>query len=137
MADSVNFADRIILPYEPREVVVYAGANDLANHKTPEIAFGDFVALFTKIHETLPNTRIVFIATSPNPSRWALVDKMKRFNSLAQEYCKQNGAIFVDVFSLMLGPDGQPKPDIFREDRLHMNPKGYAIWRQALAPYVR
>jgi lysophospholipase L1-like esterase len=137
LADSVHFADRIVFPYEPREVVVYAGANDLAKGKSPEIVLGDFAALFTKIHERLPNSRVVLIATAPNPSRWANVGNMRKFNSLAREYCQQHGAIFVDVFSLMLGPDGQPKPDIFRDDRLHMNAKGYAIWKEALAPYVR
>ncbi|HZR17646.1 MAG TPA: SGNH/GDSL hydrolase family protein [Verrucomicrobiae bacterium] len=137
LADSVHFADRIIFPYEPREVIVYAGANDLANGKSPQIVFGDFVALFRSIHERLPNARVVLIATAPNPSRWANVENMRKFNSLAQDYCQQHGAIFVDVFSLMLGPDGQPKPDIFRDDRLHMNAKGYAIWKEALAPYVR
>ena len=137
LADSVNFAERIILPYEPREVVIYAGANDLANGKSPEIAFGDFVALYGKIHEHLPNTKVVFIATAPNPSRWKIVDKMRKFNALVEDYCRQRDVIFVDVFSLMLGPDGKPKPDIYRDDGLHMNAKGYVIWKEALAPYVR
>jgi lysophospholipase L1-like esterase len=137
LIDSVNLADRIIFPYEPREVVIYAGANDLAKGKSPEMVFGDFVALFTRIHEHLPNARVVLIATAPNPSRWANVGNMRKFNSLAREYCQQHDAIFVDVFSLMLGPDGLPKPDIFRDDRLHMNAEGYAIWKEALASCVR
>jgi lysophospholipase L1-like esterase len=137
LADSVKFADRIILKYEPREVVVYAGANDLANGKPPEIVFGDFVALLSKIRETSPATRVVFIATAPNRSRWALVEKMKQFNSLTQRYCEEHNVTFVDVFSLMLGPDGLPLPDIYRDDRLHMNPKGYAIWQKALTPFVK
>jgi lysophospholipase L1-like esterase len=137
LADSVKFADRIILNYEPREVVVYAGGNDLANGKPPEIVFGDFVALFSKIHENLPATRVVFIATAPNPNRWALVEKMKQFNSLAQRYCEEHNVTFVDVFSLMIGANGLPLPDIYRDDRLHMNPKGYAIWQKALTPFVK
>lgn len=137
LADSVHFADRIIVPYKPREVVIYAGANDLANGKSPEVAFGEFVALFETIHQQLPRARVVFIATAPNPSRWKLVDKMKRFNSLSRDYCNEHGATFVDVFTLMLGPEGLPKSDIYREDGLHMNLKGYAIWKSALAPYVK
>jgi len=137
LADSVNLADRIIFPYQPREVVIYAGANDLANGKSPEVVFGDFVVLYIKIHEHLPRARVVLIATAPNPSRWSNVENMRKFNALSREYCRKHGAFFVDVFPLMLGPDGQPKPDIFREDRLHMNAKGYAIWKQALERYVR
>ncbi|HTL18257.1 MAG TPA: SGNH/GDSL hydrolase family protein [Patescibacteria group bacterium] len=137
LADSFNLADRIILPYAPREVVIYAGANDLANGKAPEIVFGDFAALYSRIHERLPATRIVFIATAPNPKRWAIVDKMRTFNSLVAEYCRSHGVIFIDVFPLMLGPDGKPRPDIFLKDGLHMNAKGYEIWAKALAPHVK
>lgn len=137
LADSVHFANRIIVPYKPREVVIYAGANDLANGKSPELAFGDFVALFETIHQQLPTVRVVFIATAPNPSRWKLVEKMKRFNSLSREYCNEHGATFVDVFTVMLGPDGLPQSDIYRQDGLHMNAKGYAIWKTALSPYVK
>jgi lysophospholipase L1-like esterase len=137
LADSVKLAGRIILPYYPREVVIYAGANDLAGGKAPELVFGDFVALAAKIQEHLPMARIALIASAPNPKRWAIVDKVKRFNSLAQEYCRAHDLIFIDVYPLMLGPDGLPKPDIFREDGLHMNSKGYVIWKKAVAPWLK
>lgn len=134
LADSVNFADRIITLYHPREVVIYAGANDLAGGKSPELVYGDFVALVAKIRQELPAVRMAFIACAPNPKRWGIVEKVKAFNGLVQQYCRAHQVIFIDVFPLMLGPDGLPKPDIFRADRLHMNPKGYVIWRQAVAP---
>jgi lysophospholipase L1-like esterase len=137
LADSVNLADRIIIPYQPRQVVIYAGANDLAGGKDPEIVFGDFVALVVKIHQHLPDTSVAFIASAPNPKRWAIVEKVKKLNTLMDAYCRQHQLVFIDVFPLMLGPDGQPKPDIFREDGLHMNAKGYAIWKHAVAPYLR
>ena len=119
------------------EVIIYAGANDLAGGKKPELVFGDFVALATKIRENLPNARISLIASAPNPKRWGIVEKVKRFNSLAQEYCQAHGLTFIDVFPLMLGPNGSPKPDIFREDGLHMNANGYAIWKETVGPYLK
>jgi len=137
LADSVNLAERIILPYHPREVVIYAGANDLAAGKPPELVFGDFVALAAKIREHLPQARIALIASAPNPKRWAIVEKVRNFNSLSQDYCSKHGFIFIDVFPLMLGANGLPKPDIFREDGLHMNAKGYAIWKEAVAPWLK
>ncbi|MEY4385074.1 MAG: hypothetical protein RLY20_357 [Verrucomicrobiota bacterium] len=136
LADSVNFAERIIIRNQPRQVVIYAGGNDIAAGKDADIVFGDFVALVTKIRPALPHVRISFIASAPNPFRWAQVEKVKRLNSLAEEYCRKHGMDFIDVFPLMLGPDGQPKPDIFVSDRLHMNAKGYAIWREAVGPYL-
>jgi lysophospholipase L1-like esterase len=137
LADSVNFADRIITPYQPRQVVIYAGNNDIGFGKEPDVVFGDFVALVTKIRTGCPNARISYIAVGPCPLRWHLVEKVRRLNRLAEEHCLRNGMDFIDVFPLMLGPDGQPRPDIFAEDRLHMNENGYAIWREAIAPYLR
>jgi lysophospholipase L1-like esterase len=137
LADSVYFADRIINQYEPRQVVIYAGGNDIHAGKAPELVYGDFVALVTRIRARLPNVRIAFISSAPNPSRWAEVEKVKRLNSLVGDFCARHEVDFINVFSLMLGPDGQPKPDIYVGDRLHMNPKGYAIWREAVGPYLK
>src|SRR5215204_2122828 len=43
-ADSVHFADRIVLPYRPKLVVMYAGGNDINAGKTPEQVAGNFKA---------------------------------------------------------------------------------------------
>src|SRR5258706_8701904 len=137
LADSANLANRIVTPYQPRQVVIYAGGNDIDAGKSPEVVYGDFVALVTLIRAKLPHARIAFISSAPNPKRWAQVEKVKQLNSLAKAYCRRHGLDFINVFPLMLGPDGQPKPDIFVADRLHMNPKGYAIWQKAVGPYLR
>ena len=130
-------ADRIIVPYHPRQVVIYAGGNDINAGKSPDIVYGDFVALVTKIRSKLPHARIAYIASAPNPSRWAQVEKVKRLNSLAEAYCRHHRMDFINVFPLMLGPDRLPKPDIFVSDRLHMNLKGYEIWREAVGPFLK
>lgn len=137
LADSVNYADRIVIPDRPRQVVIYAGGNDINAGKAPEVVFGDFVALVTNLRAALPRVKLAYIASAPNPARWAQVEKVKRLNSLAADYCRRHGITFIDVFPLMLGPDGQPKPDIYVADRLHMNPKGYAIWREAVGPHLK
>jgi lysophospholipase L1-like esterase len=137
LADSVNFADRIITPCQPRQVVIYAGGNDINAGKDPEVVYGDFVALATRIRARLPKAGIAYIAIAPNPRRWSQVEAVKRLNSLVERYCRRQGMTFINVFPLMLGPDGQPKSDIFVGDRLHMNAKGYAIWREAVTPCLR
>jgi len=134
LADVYTYADRIIIPYAPREVVIYAGGNDINAGMNPEIVFGDFVALMTKLHQALPQTKLVFISCPPSPKRWAQTEKIKSVNALIAGYCKKNGITFVNTFTLMLGADGLPRPEIYGDDRLHMNPNGYAIWRKAVAP---
>ena len=58
LADSFHFADRIIIRNQPRQVVIYAGGNDINAGKDPEIVFGDFVALVKKLRAALPHARI-------------------------------------------------------------------------------
>jgi len=136
--DSIYLADRIVTPYHPRQIVMYAGANDISNGKTPEQVLGDFKAFVAKAHSHLPQTTIYFIAIAGNPARWSQVDRVREANKLVRDFCEATPHLqFIDVFGPMMGPDGQPKPDIFVEDRLHMNAKGYAIWKDIIRPYLK
>jgi lysophospholipase L1-like esterase len=137
LADSWFYADRIVIPLQPRQVVIYAGGNDINAGKNPDEVFGDFVALARKLRAALPKTRLAFISSAPNPARWAQVEKVKRLNQQVENYCRRHNMDFINVFPLMLGPDGSPKPDIYVPDRLHMNENGYAIWRGAVGPYLK
>jgi len=137
LADSVNYAEQIITSYHPRQIVIYAGGNDINAGKAPELVFGDFAALAQKIHTQAPRAKIAYISSAPNPARWAQVDKVRRLNSLVSAYCQRHGYTFINVFPLMLGLDGLPKPDIYVADRLHMNTNGYAIWREAVGPHLK
>ncbi len=137
MADSVAFVDRIVLPYEPKMILVYAGGNDINSGKTPEKVFADFKEFVAKVRAKMPDVEIAYISIAGNPSRWAQVEKVKAANHLIEEYTKQEkGLKFIDVFSKMMGPDGTPQPDIFVADKLHMNAKGYAIWKEVVTPFL-
>ena len=137
IADSVHFADRIVLPYAPRMVVLYAGGNDLNNGKAPEQVFADFKAFVETLRAKLPAVEIAYISSAPNPARWAQVEKVKALNAMIAEFsAAQTKMKFINVFPQMLAEDGMPKPDIFRDDRLHMNPEGYKIWTRIIAPLL-
>ncbi len=137
LPDSIHFADRIIIPHAPRMIVVYAGANDIDAGATPERVLSDFKKLVATVREKLPSVPIVFISIAGNPARWRQVERVKAANALVAQYSSETpGIIFVDVFSAMLGPDGLPNPDLFVDDRLHMNANGYAIWTRTIAPLL-
>ena len=137
MADSVFYADRIVLPYRPRQIVVYAGDNDLAAGKTAGAVLSDFQAFATTVHRALPETRICYLSIKPSPARWKLVEQMRKTNRLIAEYARANqGLTFIDVFTLMLGEDGQPRPELFAADKLHLNETGYRLWSSTLRPYL-
>ena len=138
VADSVHFADRIVLPYRPRVVVLYAGDNDVAAGKTPEQVAADYRAFVQKVHAGLPKTRIVFVAIKPSLRRWHPVDKMREANRLVRAAAEKDPLqVFVDVDAPMLGPDGKPRPELFRKDGLHLNADGYQLWSDLVRPHLK
>lgn len=137
IADSVAFAERIVIPYAPRQVVMYAGGNDLNAGKAPEKVMADFKAFAGKIRAALPDAEIDYISIAGNPARWAQVEKVKAVNSAIEAWIiEQPRMKFINVFPHMLGADGLPKPEIFVEDKLHMNAAGYAIWKEVVGPFL-
>ena len=133
IADSVAFAERIVIPCRPKTIVLYAGDNDLAAGKSPQQVFAGFKAFVQKIQAALPGTRVAFLSIKPSPSRWHLAEEIKTANRMIGDFCRRKKRlIYIDVFHPMLGPDGQPRAELFVEDRLHLNPKGYALWTRII-----
>lgn len=137
LADVVHFAPRIVLKYEPRLIVLYAGDNDIAAGKTPARVHADFLAFVKIVHEKLPKTRIVFICIKPSLLRWALIDKIRKANALVEAECKKDERlVYLDIATPMLGGDGKPRRELFAKDGLHLSGKGYALWAKRLKPYL-
>lgn len=129
VSDSVGFVERIVVPYAPPLIVMYAGGNDIDAGKTPAVVAADFQAFTARVWSHLPRTQIAYISIAPNPARWHEVDRVRAANSLVAAACKADPRLhFIDVFPRMLGADGKPRGDLFRDDRLHMNRTGYEVW---------
>ena len=138
MSDSVHYAERIILPYKPRIVVVFAGGNDINAKKMPEKVADDFKALVGKIHEALPTTRVYYISLFPNVQRKSQDPLCQKANELIQAYTKTNPLLgYIDTASKMRAADGGPRPELLRPDGLHMNDDGYKIWNEMVGPILR
>ena len=139
LPDLIRYAGDIIYPYKPRQVVIYCGDNDLAASDTvsAQTVFNRFQHLFAMIREKLPGTSIAFVSIKPSPSRQRLMPKMREANLLIKKYLEQKkNTAFIDVYHTMLNKDGTPLKDIFLEDELHMNAKGYVIWQKVIEPYL-
>ena len=136
--DVAQFAERIVVPYKPPVVVFYAGDNDLAAGKTPQQVLAAFQSFVGTMHQKLPGTRVVFVSIKPSIARWNIVDKMRQANILVRNYTRTDSKlVYVDVFTPMLDASGKPRPELYREDGLHMTPAGYGIWRDLIAPAIR
>ncbi len=139
LPDVIRYANDIITPYHPRQVVIYCGDNDLAASDTvsAKTVFERFVTLFNIIRKELPGEPIMFVSIKPSPSREKLMPKMHAANDLIKDFLKtKKHTVFIDVYNKMLDANGKPMKDLFLEDNLHMNAKGYHIWQKAMEPYL-
>lgn len=139
LEDVIRWRYETIFPYQPRQIVMYCGENDFASSDTVtvEVVVKRFKTLFQLIRAKYPAVSFVFVSIKPSPSRIHLINKVKDANQIIQAYIKSKpNTRFVNVFDAMLNADGTPDETLFKEDRLHMNPKGYAIWKQKLLPVL-
>lgn len=137
IADSTFFADRIVAPYHPRAIVMYAGDNDIAAGNRPQQVRDDFAAFVRKARAVDPGVPIAFIAIKPSIARQALLPQIRAANDLVRAYAAtQKQVAYLDVFTPMLGQDGQPQAKWFIQDGLHMNRDGYALWTSIVQPWV-
>lgn len=139
LPDAIRYASDIIIPYKPRQVVVYCGENDFtADGVNAEIVYNRFTTLFEIVRKDLPKAHILFVSIKPSPSRLKYLPEMVKANAMIKTYLKKNRRTgYVDVYSKMLLKDGTPMPDIFKADKLHMTEAGYAIWQKAIKPHLK
>ena len=139
LQDVIFYAPDVILKYHPRQVLLYAGDNDLASSDkvTADTVEQRFKQLFKVIRNGLPKAEIVYVSIKPSPSRSRLMPEMEKANMLIKDFLsKQKNTAFIDVYNPML-INGRPKANIFLADSLHMNKEGYAIWQEAIKPYLK
>ena len=138
LADSLFYLDRIVLAYQPRLVVLYAGENDINGGKTPETVLADFRAFRAKLHAALPDAKLIYLSIKESPSRARMASLFQATNELIAADCATDPrCTFVDVNTAMLDASGGTRPELFVKDQLHLNADGYAIWKRELAPYLK
>jgi len=141
ISDSVFYADRIVVPYRPRLIVLRAGGNDIHAGKTPEQVAADFEAFVKKVRSKLPDVRIAYMPINATPARWANAEREKRTNLLIKNAIAAGANLdYIDTSNATLDEDGTPREELFVQDRLHFNEQGYRIFativRKHLPPPV-
>jgi lysophospholipase L1-like esterase len=120
-------------------MVFYEGDNDLNAGKTPQQVRDGYATFVAKVQKGLPDTKFFILAVKPSVARIKLIDQHRETNRLLKELAAKDPEhlTFVDVFTPMLGKDGQPRPELYVEDKLHMNAEGYKIWTAILKPLLK
>ncbi|WP_224995339.1 SGNH/GDSL hydrolase family protein [Cesiribacter sp. SM1] len=138
LRDLDYYLNDIVLPYKPKQIIIYSGENDVAGGNiSAEELLQRFQKVFEGIRAEMPRVPIAFVSMKPSPSREQYMPVLEEANALVKDYLKDKpNAQYIDIYNPMLDESGNPKADIFLEDKLHMNAKGYRIWTEVIEPYL-
>jgi len=138
-SDLVYYFDKLILPYHPVQIFIYEGDNDLAAGKTTKEILSANDSLMMMIRQKIgPRVPVVFITPKPSKARWQLRENYIAYNTALNKWAAaQKHVTVLDLWSPMLDKDGIVFQDIFIDDGLHMNKKGYDIWAKTIAPHIQ
>jgi hypothetical protein len=137
--DQIFFFGKLVAPYGPRAIFLYAGENDIVNGLEPEEVRADLKRFMDLKRKVLGQTPVYYIAAKASPARLAFARKQQMANELIEQLAQgQRDLHYVDVAHAMW-EDGQLlatlKP-IYVPDGIHMTPEGYALWTRIIKPYV-
>jgi lysophospholipase L1-like esterase len=136
-SDVLFFYDRIVPPYHPPLIVFYEGDNDLASGKSVDQVFSAWTNFVSRVERDLPDSHILFVAVKPSPSRINIIARQRELNERVLAFNAANPKLlFADVFTPMLNSAGQPRPELYVSDQLHLSAAGYVVWEAAIVPVV-
>jgi len=140
MADMSKYYNRMVLPCNPKAIVLFAGTNDISGRKpaTTQEIFQGYLSFIQHVRETLPKAQVYYVAITPTPSRWKYWEIAREVNKLIREYTEKNVNLhFIDPTTKFLGSDGKPIRSLFRVDKLHPNEKGYRVLTDTIKPILK
>jgi len=134
----IDFGRRIVLPYAPPRIVLFAGSNDIHEGASALKVVDDFKRFVAGVHEVLPTTRVAFVSITTSPSRFAEVATVRDANRRIQEFVAGDPRLsYIDVFSVMVDAGGRPRSELYLDDRLHPARAGYELWIPRIEPFLR
>lgn len=137
ISDIDRYVEDIIVPYHPKQIVMYIGENDIVTAPNGDSIFIAFQQLYQHIRTVLPEVPIVYVSIKPSPSREKFLPIAERANSLISNFLKsERQIVYVDIYSPMLDKNGRTRPELFGTDMLHMNADGYRLWYKRIKPLL-
>lgn len=137
MNDVAYFLEETVLRYQPRAVLLYEGDNDVSRGIPLRSILASLELIIERIHTQDASIRIYLLSVKPSLARWPLWPLIQSVNHAFEQRAMVDSRItFIDVGRNMLNAEGEPKPEIFVGDGLHLNAAGYALWHESVTSVV-
>lgn len=119
---------------KPKAVVLMIGTNNSASDKPEDTAAG-VTKIVKTIQAKVPSAKILLLAIfprgdKPNPLR----AKNEAVNKIIAKLADGRNVFFMDIGDKFLEPDGVTLTRETMPDLLHLSPKAYQAWADAISP---
>ena len=123
----------------PKKVFIMAGTNDLVHIDLEEYK-KRYDNLLSAITDSLPNTNVYVesvLLTNHyvGKGNYAPNSKVIKANEIARSLCKKYHCTYIYLYKLYVGADGELK-ETYTKDGVHLFPKHYDKWSNAIRPYI-
>lgn len=119
-------------------VIVNLGFNDLHHFCETDELLSSVEKFVNAIRNLNPTVEFFITSVSPSPKFKGMLSKERRANALLKSYCESNGLNYVDTVGLFMNGDyyANEFETLFSADRMHLNEKGYEVWRNAFIDLI-
>ena len=133
MNEAADFASRIVVPLQPKQIVVFSGENDLAFGQSVD----DIVSGFERFAQITAPTPILLLSIKPSPGRMEMRAQMEAVNARFKQICDADARLtFVDVWTPMLNDQAEPRTELWSGDGVHLARAGYKLWAETVRPHL-
>jgi len=137
LTDVIFYADKLLYPYKPSQIVIYEGDNDMGSGIKAVDLFSDLKVFLRWTAIKLPNVPIVLVSVKYSPNRHKNRNEITAYNQLMKELAATNTNFkFADIAAITLNENGTYKKDFFVADSLHVKPECYKLYGKVIEPLL-
>lgn len=138
--------DRIdpILKGKPAKIFLLTGVNDVSHDLTADSILVMYRKLVNKIKSDSPKTKLYIQSVLPVNDEFTRFPKVHNktqvildINKGLKQLAKENGYIYIDLYTHFIAPGTQSFDKKYTNDGLHLLGPGYLVWKEVLKPYVK
>ncbi len=129
LSDALIHYDKLVLPNQPRAILLNAGEDDIANGETAVQVVADWKKFAERTRKKLPAAHLAYLPMKPSLERWNLWPEMKKANEAIARLSRDDPHLhYLDTTTPMIGKDEKPRQELFAENGLDLSEPGYAAW---------
>ncbi|MEP3653772.1 MAG: GDSL-type esterase/lipase family protein [Litorimonas sp.] len=124
----------LVEPSNPDQIFIKIGTNDISLGVPLEEMALHFELLLSELTKLEPQAKLYVQSVLPREAD--KLDRIAEVNSMQAKLARAYNAEYIDLTSTFAQADGTLREEL-TGDGLHLNAAGYAVWGEALSPYVK